>query len=480
MHVQPSPMSTPSNDLEAMLDTPPQDDASRDARIEEFEASLADAFARSSDEENPEEPIDLGVLEQSVDVDDNEVAHDAGGTTTPNPTETYIAMASQATSFPAEASPSKPVDDSERRVPPTVTVLTTATETRNARNSSVHERSDATIPAPLPQTEIVHSAPTRNEREAPASTRPPMSDENRPPASPVAVERAQGLERAESVRGNAEPGAAARLAPVAAEQVASSGTDSKRQTASRDRNPSPRAVAAASIPDDTIHESTPRSNDRTQPHSSRSEADIEWTSHAARPADDPSLSRERPLPQAATNSVPNTVQPAVEVDLATNGVQRSVLNAEPTPQMVPRQPVEALPRQVEMLATRGGGTARMRLHPAQLGEVDITISIRGDVVDVIIHAEEPAARAAVMAHREQLAEALGARELRMEGFDVNGGGRDSGGENKQAAWSGAENRRDQFARPNELNTSDTEKNEIVDRAARAASTNERQRIDLRI
>jgi hypothetical protein len=82
-------------------------------------------------------------------------------------------------------------------------------------------------------------------------------------------------------------------------------------------------------------------------------------------------------------------------------------------------PTSAIPHQVELMATRGGGAARLRLHPAQLGEVEITVTMRGNTVDVVIRADQPAAEMAVLAQRELLVEALGSRDLRMENLDVS-------------------------------------------------------------
>ena len=93
-----------------------------------------------------------------------------------------------------------------------------------------------------------------------------------------------------------------------------------------------------------------------------------------------------------------------------------------------------------MLATRGGGTARLRLYPEQLGEVEITVSTRGNAVEVTIRAEEPVAQAAMLATREQLAEALGSRDLRMDGFSVGGGNRaDAGGGDASGSGAGQPN-----------------------------------------
>jgi hypothetical protein len=77
-----------------------------------------------------------------------------------------------------------------------------------------------------------------------------------------------------------------------------------------------------------------------------------------------------------------------------------------------------LPFHMQALATRGGGTARLQLNPPHLGELQVTVRLRGSQVDVQVIAREPAAQALVNAGREGLGEALAARELRMESFEV--------------------------------------------------------------
>jgi hypothetical protein len=78
----------------------------------------------------------------------------------------------------------------------------------------------------------------------------------------------------------------------------------------------------------------------------------------------------------------------------------------------------AVPARVEWLASRGGGTAQLVLHPAELGEVEIQVRVRGAAVDVSIQTHEPLARAALLDVRDQLGESLAARELRIESLEI--------------------------------------------------------------
>ncbi len=80
---------------------------------------------------------------------------------------------------------------------------------------------------------------------------------------------------------------------------------------------------------------------------------------------------------------------------------------------------EVLAMQVERLAEQGGGRARLRLNPPNLGELSLQVTVRGNSVDVSVVAREAAAQMIVEGGRDQLSDALASRDLRMEGFDVS-------------------------------------------------------------
>lgn len=89
------------------------------------------------------------------------------------------------------------------------------------------------------------------------------------------------------------------------------------------------------------------------------------------------------------------------------------------------QPVaasEAISVQTEWLATRGGGTARMVLHPPELGEIAIRVSLRGGAVEVVMVAQEAVAQGVAEEQSERLARAFANRDLRLEHFEVRRGG----------------------------------------------------------
>jgi flagellar hook-length control protein FliK len=80
--------------------------------------------------------------------------------------------------------------------------------------------------------------------------------------------------------------------------------------------------------------------------------------------------------------------------------------------------VDAIPVHVEWLVARGGGSARLRLDPPLLGPIDVSVSVRGERVEVVFTAHEAATPELVHGQREALGAALAAHDLRMEHFEV--------------------------------------------------------------
>jgi hypothetical protein len=85
------------------------------------------------------------------------------------------------------------------------------------------------------------------------------------------------------------------------------------------------------------------------------------------------------------------------------------------------------------LAEQGGGEARLELSPPELGRVELVVRVRGKRVEVHVRAEESAAQQVVRDSRERLADALAARDLRMESFSVGGGGAGATGSDSRGA-----------------------------------------------
>lgn len=147
----------------------------------------------------------------------------------------------------------------------------------------------------------------------------------------------------------------------------------------------------------------------------QAEANVPHAVSVARATTETDPTPTRAAPSATEAVSPSTPVTSSLVSPAASGPVASAAPPQPTTAPVPAQ---AVAQHVEMMATQGGGTARLRLHPARLGEVEITVVTRGSQVDVVVRAAEPLAEAAIAAQREGLVEALGSRDLRMESFNV--------------------------------------------------------------
>lgn len=129
-------------------------------------------------------------------------------------------------------------------------------------------------------------------------------------------------------------------------------------------------------------------------------------------------SADRPdaLPTQTAPLTPPVVGPVAPTQTPTTALPPSIPAGAPN---------EVVPLHVEWLAARGGGTARLQLDPPNLGEVEVAVTVRGSVVDVVVRAADPAAQLAVAQTRDLLADGLASRDLRIEGFDVRGNGNES-------------------------------------------------------
>lgn len=141
---------------------------------------------------------------------------------------------------------------------------------------------------------------------------------------------------------------------------------------------------------------------------------------------DPGL-RQAIANSEAARQAPNSV--AIEgAGLVANPVAGAV--TETTTTSTPGAPTppaasDAIAVQTEWLATRGGGTARLILSPANLGEIAIQVTLRGGKVSVVMVANEAIAQAVAEDQADRLAQAFANRDLRMDGFEVRRGNPES-------------------------------------------------------
>ncbi|MFO0687195.1 MAG: flagellar hook-length control protein FliK [Myxococcota bacterium] len=88
---------------------------------------------------------------------------------------------------------------------------------------------------------------------------------------------------------------------------------------------------------------------------------------------------------------------------------------------MPAAAPEAIAAQADWLATRGGGTARLVLHPQELGEISIRVTVRNQAVDVVMVAHTALAHQVAEEQSDRLSQAFAGRDLRLEQFEVRRG-----------------------------------------------------------
>ncbi len=236
-----------------------------------------------------------------------------------------------------------------------------------------------------------------------------------PEPADVVARPATELTRPPETQAGARPGGEAPEAVAA--PTRSAGEDARPDTAMPDGGE--RRDGTGARPDGGAQRSggeAVNSDPRTAPFElGRSEAMKQGSESETRDPRAAALRSGRSAEPAPSETAPEAPSPLPRATPLTPGPAP----AEPT--MVPTvrppaagTPAEALPMHAEWLAARGGGTARLRLHPPELGEVELSVRVRGSTVQVSIQTEQAEAGRAALDGRELLVEALASRELRVE------------------------------------------------------------------
>ena len=149
----------------------------------------------------------------------------------------------------------------------------------------------------------------------------------------------------------------------------------------------------------------------------------------------PAASQHRADPAAALQNAAPEPAAAPDASLVNAASTATAASARAGAEaIVPAHSVgSALPAHVDWLVSRGGGTAKLRLDPPQLGEVEISVRVRGREVEIVIQTEAPAAHQLVGDARERLVEGLAGRELRLESLDLRGPDTGSPGRDERGA-----------------------------------------------
>ncbi|MCC6382392.1 MAG: flagellar hook-length control protein FliK [Dehalococcoidia bacterium] len=135
-----------------------------------------------------------------------------------------------------------------------------------------------------------------------------------------------------------------------------------------------------------------------------------------------------PVRSSRPTDAPVTAAPASLADTLSAAPDNASLTAA-APIRQPDLPpaVHQLGRVVLEKAADGGGEARIRLDPPELGSVTLHVRLHGDAVQVDVHVERPEALHLLREHTPDLSNLLGQHGLDLAGLSVGLGARDDAG-----------------------------------------------------
>lgn len=248
--------------------------------------------------------------------------------------------------------------------------------------------------------------------------------------------RANAAEGGESERARTGPGTEALEARIAGRAASLAGAEAGRVAASG--SPRPEGAGPAIDSGATRSEAATEGLQGSERRGARGREDGEGPPQDDRSIDlrladkgpsDGLAARADFDPAIAVGSVVTATAPVGDANGAATHVQllpsanvgataQPGAEAPPAGASPPPPAADALAVQTEWLATRGGGSARLVLHPPELGEIAIRVSVRDGSVDVVMIAHEAAAKAIAEEQSDRLAQAFSTRDLRMGSFEV--------------------------------------------------------------
>ncbi|MBK7947307.1 MAG: flagellar hook-length control protein FliK [Deltaproteobacteria bacterium] len=141
----------------------------------------------------------------------------------------------------------------------------------------------------------------------------------------------------------------------------------------------------------------------TAPAMDSAQAPNETLDASGRPQDVAAQARVEGMSLAPTTRAPEPLSP--------------MQTGRPMPASAP----DSIAVQADWLANRGGGTARLVLHPPELGEIAIRVTVRNQSVDVVMVAQTALAHQVAEDQSERLSQAFASRDLRLDQFEVRRG-----------------------------------------------------------
>jgi hypothetical protein len=153
---------------------------------------------------------------------------------------------------------------------------------------------------------------------------------------------------------------------------------------------------------------------------------------------------ERGMPHASATGIQHASEHSAVAQLRTATPDTPPANPAPASPPDAKQPpaVDQVAHAIIEKVEDGGGEARIRLDPPELGEVTIHVKITGDHVRVDVHAERPEAMQLLRDHTVDLSSLLGGRGLDLSDVYVGLGGRQAPDTGDNQLTGGRERRAD--------------------------------------
>lgn len=298
--------------------------------------------------------------------------------------------------------------------------------------------------------QLADSLPQADVRDSGAPAQPGPTGEAAPGAPPVELEVSPGPGQGETPLPQSTPREQV-LAPELLNREAAPPSPQSDEVAAPPRNATPQALAApssagmaeapveqppttpASLPESELSGERVTSNLPEAPESGRTSPGAasppsqdlarDGREYSNGPGADPSQSH------ATTREVQDAPAPRPLEDVnsptpQTTQEARSAREASPTRELraLPELPVRNetdIIREARMLARAGGGEARIQLHPPQLGELSLRVTVTERAVTVSIVAEHAQIADLMARHLPELRQALQATGLRFDNLELD-------------------------------------------------------------
>ncbi len=281
--------------------------------------------------------------------------------------------------------------------PVSVTVETAAPVPVDIRPASRREAPEPRL-MPSAVTETPEPSPVPNPRPVPAADTVPTPGPTPVPGSPASASAIPGIAMTATPR-EMQPGRPVPAPPVATSTTESEPVPAPRQAKGEQR---PLPPIGPGVPRPVLDGPVPRPTPNPK-------GDFQTLLEV------PVTESEAPTP----GIVPSPSAPPTEAPKARSTTETPA----PTTQALARETANAVVRQVAdrietMVVARQSGNVTVRLEPADLGTITMTVKSMGQRIDAEVSASEDSVRAALAANRQDLVQSIESRGLTLNSFSV--------------------------------------------------------------